>query len=360
MCVRFALVALLATLAGSAGAQAPIVLADGRSSESGTDAADWAARAPVRRATEAARTYWRAQDAGYEEDVRFFAVAEGAFTAPGARQQAVLYMMSPWPRCCPKMGLAVVEGDRLVRNVAFEHTAQTLTAAPDLDGDGRDELVSTGEFGMGGQVSRSMTVMAFEDGGLSDWGGTGIFDSACAAGPGDGGSMAARVLAVPGPAFTIERYVQPTCESTAWEADGGAEPLTLDPPYDVRYVELAPSSGPPPTAGGATGDRREQGHLAAGDQTLASGEFFDEYAVEGERGQPLVLDLRSTDFDPYLILALPNGEQLDNDDHEGDRDRSLISTTLPATGAYRVLVTSYAAGETGAYELTVRVGGNSH
>ena len=102
--------------------------------------------------------------------------------------------------------------------------------------------------------------------------------------------------------------------------------------------------------------RFERGRLAAGDATLQSGEYVDEYRVEGRAGEPLVLDLRATGFDPYLILKMPDGGQLDNDDHEGDRTRSLISTTLPADGTYRVLVTSYAVGETGTYDLTIRGG----
>src|SRR5690606_6916061 len=171
-----------------------------------------------------------------------------------------------WPRCCPKMGLAVVEGDRLVHNAAFERTAQTLRAVPDLDGDGRDELAATGEFGMGGEVSRSVTVMAFGADGLRDRGTAGIFYSACA-GPGTGGSMAARVLATPGsasgPAFTVERYVQPTCEAAAWEADGAAEPLALDPPDEAGYVALplAADGASPDGASPDGAERREQGRL---------------------------------------------------------------------------------------------------
>ena len=40
--------------------------------------------------------------------------SNGAFTQPDTEQQAVLYLMSLWPRCCPKMGLAIIEGDHLV------------------------------------------------------------------------------------------------------------------------------------------------------------------------------------------------------------------------------------------------------
>ena len=43
-----------------------------------------------------------------------------------------------------------------------------------------------------------------------------------------------------------------------------------------------------------------------------------------------------TEFDAYLIVTTPDGEQIDNDDYEGDSNRSLIETTLPADGMYRV------------------------
>jgi hypothetical protein len=140
---------------------------------------------------------------------------------------------------------------------------------------------------------------------------------------------------------------------------GGPEPLELTP-SGIAYVELQgeatqPQDGTAEDEGGAP--RREQGRLEPGDGTLASGEYSDAYAVEGRQGQTLVLDLRATAFDPYLILAMPGGEQLDNDDFEGDQTRSRIETTLPETGTYRVVVTSYAVGETGAYELDIHLGG---
>lgn len=111
-----------------------------------------------------------------------------------------------------------------------------------------------------------------------------------------------------------------------------------------------------PVAEGGAAPRYERGQLERGDETLSSGEFVDEYRVEGRAGETLVLDLRATDFDPYLVLQPPSGEQVDNDDYEGDRTRSLIATTLAETGTYRVLVTSYQPSEAGAYDLTIRGG----
>lgn len=236
--MRTALVFTVVSLAffGCARAQAPVEVADGRDYESPADLTEWLARPPMAQAIDAARAYWRKQDAGYEEDVRVVAVAEGAFTRPGAEQQAVLFLMSLWPRCCPKMGLAVLEGGELVRHIAFEGPAQELRPIADLDGDGRDELVYIGSFGMGGQESRGFTLMAFGADGLAEWGGTSIYDSSCGAGM--SGTTAARVTALPGPEFLVERYTQATCETETWQSLGEPEPLDLDASTGIAYIDL--------------------------------------------------------------------------------------------------------------------------
>ena len=103
----------------------------------------------------------------------------------------------------------------------------------------------------------------------------------------------------------------------------------------------------------AAGVRLESGTLAAGDQTLPSGEYSDVYTFTGRSGEQVVIDLRSTEFDPYLFVRFPNGDQEDNDDYEGDATRSLLSLTLPDDGEYRITVTSYRPGETGSYNLRI-------
>lgn len=105
----------------------------------------------------------------------------------------------------------------------------------------------------------------------------------------------------------------------------------------------------------ASGDRAlfQSGTLSAGDDTLSSGEFVHLYTFDGTSGELVVIDLRSSEFDPYLILRKPDGSQEENDDHEGNASRSLLSLTLPLTGTYEVLVTSYRPGETGAYALEI-------
>lgn len=225
-----------------AAAQTPVVIADGRSVEPpavATDPVNWLTRPGVQQAVGAARAHWQGQDPSYEEEVRVLGVADGAFTEPGAEQQAVLYLMSLWPRCCPKLGIAVVEGDRLVRNLAYESTVYDIRSVPDLDGDGLDELVELSEFGMGGQVTGSFNLISLVPGGVTVWGGETIMDNACAAM--QPGGTAARVTALPGPELTIERYSMATCEATEWQPVGAPEPMVLDPQSATTYVDLPTS-----------------------------------------------------------------------------------------------------------------------
>lgn len=101
-----------------------------------------------------------------------------------------------------------------------------------------------------------------------------------------------------------------------------------------------------------------RGSLAQGDERLSSGEYVDTYRFIGSRGQRVRIDAASSDFDTYLILATPDGGQRDNDDGPDGTDARL-EEVLPADGEYSVRVTSYAAGETGAYRLTVTAGQES-
>lgn len=93
------------------------------------------------------------------------------------------------------------------------------------------------------------------------------------------------------------------------------------------------------------------GRLAQGDPQLSSGEFTREYSFQGRAGQRVDLTLRSTDFDPYLMLRGPGNFSEDNDDDPAGGTNSRLTATLPADGRYTVTVTSYQPGETGAFNL---------
>ncbi len=108
-----------------------------------------------------------------------------------------------------------------------------------------------------------------------------------------------------------------------------------------------------------TGGRVERGRLEAGDSTLVSGEYEDVYSFEATNGGDVVIDVRSEAFDTYLMLRTPSGDQVENDDHEGDASRSLIALRLDEGRTYEVTVTSYQPGEMGDYTLLIDVVGES-
>jgi hypothetical protein len=117
-------------------------------------------------------------------------------------------------------------------------------------------------------------------------------------------------------------------------------------------LSITTMRGAPGTIAGA-GARFESGTLASGDRELTSGEYYDSYPLSGNAGEHVVIDLRSAEFDPYLIVIAPSEEQFENDDYEGDAQRSQLAMELPEDGDYRVVVTSYKPGEEGAYDLRI-------
>lgn len=101
------------------------------------------------------------------------------------------------------------------------------------------------------------------------------------------------------------------------------------------------------------------GRLEDGDRTLASDDsYFDAYTFDAQAGQGITIDLSSSDFDAFLILLDPNGEQIQDDDGGGGTNARL-SLTLPSTGRYTLMANSYEPDETGSYQLRAQLSGTS-
>ncbi len=99
------------------------------------------------------------------------------------------------------------------------------------------------------------------------------------------------------------------------------------------------------------------GTLAASDDTLdGSGEYYDEYTVQVDAGDQVTVDMRSNDFDTYLILESPSGETFRNDDWQGDLTWSHISMVAEESGNWRIIATSYSRGLTGNYTVQFQTG----
>ena len=129
-------------------------------------------------------------------------------------------------------------------------------------------------------------------------------------------------------------------------------PLFAQQPSKTPDAGMAPAA-PAPDMGPAALIAKvlHTGTLAADDRTLQSGEYYDEYTLEGAPGEEIIAVLSALDFDPYIILIPPAGEQLDNDDFSGSPDVSLIEVPIETAGQHVLRITSYRPGETGEYAL---------
>lgn len=94
--------------------------------------------------------------------------------------------------------------------------------------------------------------------------------------------------------------------------------------------------------------------LSAASETLDDGSYYNLPTFSGTAGQSIVIEMRSRDFDTYLILFDEQGNRIAENDDDGTTTDAEISLTLPATGSYVVVANSYAAGETGTYTLRIR------
>ncbi|WP_339913045.1 pre-peptidase C-terminal domain-containing protein [uncultured Brevundimonas sp.] len=138
-------------------------------------------------------------------------------------------------------------------------------------------------------------------------------------------------------------------------AAGEMGPYQLSVLADTGPTRAEPASRPDERAsagGRITVGQTVAGTLGSGDETLDSGEYVDTYRFTGQRGQRVAVELTSSAFDAYTILRTPSGEQRENDDGEDGTD-SRLETVLTEDGDYEVMVTSYAAGETGSYRFSV-------
>jgi hypothetical protein len=77
------------------------------------------------------------------------------------------------------------------------------------------------------------------------------------------------------------------------------------------------------------------------------------YEVPLTQGKSYVIDLRSTEFDPYLRVEGPKGNEVARDDDGGGFPNARIKIAAPETGTYRISVTAFGVG-LGKYTLEVR------
>jgi hypothetical protein len=94
-----------------------------------------------------------------------------------------------------------------------------------------------------------------------------------------------------------------------------------------------------------------QGKLDRSSDVLPSdNSYFNAYTFEGKAGQQVAIEMNSSEFQPYVILLSPDGENLAQGNSNGSSNTKLV-TSLPADGIYTVLANASQAGQTGNYNL---------
>lgn len=164
-------------------------------------------------------------------------------------------------------------------------------------------------------------------------------------------------------------------------APPGVEGFVDTSTYDETYIEQHPldvfpwwvfdaPSGAPDRASaaesGADGARTEfdrfpalaagrpaDGVLGSWSDDLGDGSYADFYSFFADAGQRVVLELRSADFDAYLMLFDDEGNLLATDDDSAGWLDARLEYTLPYTGRYVVAANAFFPGESGLYTLSL-------
>lgn len=112
-------------------------------------------------------------------------------------------------------------------------------------------------------------------------------------------------------------------------------------------------TGAPARAQSAT--IHQLGVLDSADPQMSDGSYFDSYKIAGTAGERVTISLNSSEFDTFLgIMDSEDNLLVSNDDASGTNRNSFISLTLPANGMYTVVTTSFEAGASGGYRLSMR------
>lgn len=123
--------------------------------------------------------------------------------------------------------------------------------------------------------------------------------------------------------------------------------------YTIRVTEPVDLGALPTDGRRIEPGQTVEGRLGFEDPIVVDGRKGQAWALQGEAGQEVTIDLVSEDFDTYLYLAGPGlVVPLENDDFGGEL-HSRISTTLPETGVYRIIVSALDPDSTGAFTLRV-------
>lgn len=98
------------------------------------------------------------------------------------------------------------------------------------------------------------------------------------------------------------------------------------------------------------------GRLEPGDSTVGDGTYGDAFLFTPRAPGQAVIDLRSSDFDAFLILQDATGQTLLTDDDSGEGTNARITYQVNAGTTYHIIANSYGGTRTtGTYRISVRL-----
>lgn len=91
------------------------------------------------------------------------------------------------------------------------------------------------------------------------------------------------------------------------------------------------------------------------DPMRRGGQYYHSYTFNGEAGQRATIEMLSDTIDTYVLLRGPDGfeETHDDIDYEAGNTNSLLEITLPTSGAYEILTSTYWSAEMGPYSVSL-------
>ena len=129
---------------------------------------------------------------------------------------------------------------------------------------------------------------------------------------------------------------------------------------DLKSGKLAPPTAPTPPPQTKKADPNvllhETGKLSDADpiDPQRKGRRIKSYTVKLAADEQITIELDSTEFDAYLRLEDAAGKKIAEDDDSGGDTNAKIVFRAPKEGTYRIVVTTYDPGMTGAFTLNVR------
>ncbi len=123
----------------------------------------------------------------------------------------------------------------------------------------------------------------------------------------------------------------------------------------ARKLRQGQIQNPPPGAGGEEIlNVRSRLTNDDGKDRVRTNSFSKVHTLRMVQGRTYQIDLKSSDFDPFLRVEDSSFEQVAEDDDGGGNLQARLVFRATRTDTYRLIVTSYAGGKTGTYTLTVQ------